>query len=319
MEQENITVSVITLCYNHADYIRDCLDGILSQKCDFRFELLIHDDASTDSSAAVIREYEALHPDILRPVYQTENQYSKGVSIGAEYLYPRARGKYIAYCEGDDYWTDPLKLQKQVDWMEAHPECGLVYTNVDFLYQSSGKIEKSAITSGKLKRSRSFVEHLRNAGYIAPLTWLYRREFMPLHGPRYVDGTFPLALDIWARSEVHFLDEPTAVYRILDESASHSFSLEKRYRFRTGILRIQKDYMEKYPDLVDAELRKTLLKRTYGSILRLAVVLEKEDMIGEIMRFYRRNEPLLYLFLLLFRGPFKAIQQRIYRHRGFRR
>ena len=91
------------------------------QRTSFAFEVLVHDDASTDGTADIIREYEAKYPDIIKPIYQTENQYSKG-PISSRFQYPRARGRYIAYCEGDDYWTDPDKLQKQYDAMEAHPE-----------------------------------------------------------------------------------------------------------------------------------------------------------------------------------------------------
>ena len=115
---EDIIVSIITLTYNHEPYIRECLDGNLMQQTSFKFELLIHDDASTDNTANIIREYAAKYPNIIKPIYQTENQYSQKVPIGCTYLYPRAQGKYIALCEGDDYWTDPLKLQKQVDFLE---------------------------------------------------------------------------------------------------------------------------------------------------------------------------------------------------------
>ena len=125
MSEKTPLVSVCTLAYNHEPYIRECLDGILMQKTNFAFELLIHDDASTDGTADIIREYEAKYPDIIKPIYQTENQYSKGVKINATIQFPRAKGKYIALCEGDDYWTDPLKLQKQVDFMEANPNCSL--------------------------------------------------------------------------------------------------------------------------------------------------------------------------------------------------
>lgn len=120
-------VSVVTLAYNHAPYIRQCIEGIMMQKTSFSFELLIHDDASTDETADIIREYEARYPDIIKAIYQTENQYSKGVCIERHLLYVKAQGKYIAHCEGDDYWTDPLKLQKQADFLETHPDytiCG---------------------------------------------------------------------------------------------------------------------------------------------------------------------------------------------------
>ena len=122
MEENQLKVSVCCLAYNHASYIRQCLDGFLMQKTNFPIEILIHDDASTDGTQDIIREYEAKYPDIIKPIYQKENQYSKGISISLTYNWSRAKGKYVAICEGDDYWTDPYKLQKQVDFLESHPD-----------------------------------------------------------------------------------------------------------------------------------------------------------------------------------------------------
>ena len=102
MSEKTPLVSVCTLAYNHEPYIRECLDGILMQKTNFAFELLIHDDASTDGTADIIREYETKYPDIIKPIYQTENQYRKRIRINSTYNFPRAKGKYIALCEGDD-------------------------------------------------------------------------------------------------------------------------------------------------------------------------------------------------------------------------
>ncbi len=121
MEHE-VVVSVLMLAYNHERYIKKALESVLNQKTNFKFEILIHDDASPDGTADIIREYENKYPDIIKPVYQTENQYSKGVKIQKTYLYPRVIGKYVAFMECDDYWTDENKLQKQVDFLESHPE-----------------------------------------------------------------------------------------------------------------------------------------------------------------------------------------------------
>lgn len=118
---QKIKVSIICLVYNHENYLRDCLEGFVSQQCNFEYEALIHDDASTDSSASIIREYEEKYPNIIKPIYQKENQYSKGISIVKTYLFPKARGEYLAWCEGDDSWTDPHKLQKQVDFLDKNP------------------------------------------------------------------------------------------------------------------------------------------------------------------------------------------------------
>lgn len=115
-------VSISCITYNHAPYIRQCLDGFMMQQTNFAFEVLIHDDASTDGTTEIIKEYEAKFPDIIKPIFQTENQYSKGIKISATFNFPRVKGKYIAMCEGDDFWTDPLKLQKQVDFLEANSD-----------------------------------------------------------------------------------------------------------------------------------------------------------------------------------------------------
>lgn len=131
-QTSEIMVSVICIVYNHEKYIKECLDGFVMQKTSFPFEVIVHDDASTDRSAEIVREYERKHPKLIKPIYQTENQYSKGISVFA-LLVPQARGKYVAFCEGDDYWTDPNKLERQVEYLENHPECTLCFTNGRYL------------------------------------------------------------------------------------------------------------------------------------------------------------------------------------------
>lgn len=120
-------VSISCITFNHAPYLRECFDGFLMQQADFQFEVVVHDDASTDGTREVIEEYTAKYPDIFVPMYQTENQYSQGVrGMMARFNFPRCKGKYIALCEGDDYWTDALKLQKQVDFLESNQDYVLV-------------------------------------------------------------------------------------------------------------------------------------------------------------------------------------------------
>lgn len=131
-------VSICCTTYNHARYIRQALDGFLSQKCDFPIEILVHDDASTDGTADILAGYAERYPGVVLPMFETENQYSKGVPINETFNFPRARGKYIALCEGDDYWREETKLARQIAHMEGDPGCTFCFTN-GLIHDESGK------------------------------------------------------------------------------------------------------------------------------------------------------------------------------------
>lgn len=141
-DTDNPMVSVLCLSYNHASSLSRALDSFLMQETNFSFEIIIHDDASTDGSAAVIKEYEEKYPQIVKPIYQKENQYSQGVKIFKTHVYPKAKGKYHAYCEGDDYWTSPEKLQCQFDVMEEHPEYSMCVHNTVCHFEDTSKKDR---------------------------------------------------------------------------------------------------------------------------------------------------------------------------------
>lgn len=128
-----IAVTICCLTYNHAGFIRETLDGFLMQKTAFPFEVVVHDDASTDGTADILREYADRFPGVVRPLFERENQFRRTGVYPIVSCYREARGRYIAECDGDDYWTDPLKLQKQVDYMEAHPDCALCHHDYEIL------------------------------------------------------------------------------------------------------------------------------------------------------------------------------------------
>ena len=140
MDKAKCMVSIICAAYNHEKYIREALDGFVMQKTNFDYEVIINDDASTDATAEIICEYARQYPDIIKPIYQTVNQYSQGINIDREFLLPNSNGKYIACCEGDDYWTDPYKLQKQVDFLEENPEYSATAHNCFFVNSKSEQI-----------------------------------------------------------------------------------------------------------------------------------------------------------------------------------
>ena len=123
--KDKILVSVCCMAYNHEKYISECLDGFVKQKTDFAFEVLVHDDASTDRTQEIIRQYAEKYPNIIKPIIQTENQYSKKRDIVGEFLAPIVRGQFVAICEGDDFWTSENKLQKQVDVLLSNSEINM--------------------------------------------------------------------------------------------------------------------------------------------------------------------------------------------------
>ena len=172
-------VSICCLAYNHAQFIRKCLDGFLMQQTDFPIEILIHDDCSTDGTIEIIQEYTANYPELIFPLYEEENQYSMGASGKMDlYNYTRARGKYIAYCEGDDYWTDPLKLQKQVDFMEANPDYSVCWHRCkQFIIETGEYIDDRC---GAILNDKAGIEidldTYFSQWYTQPLTMVFRRE-----------------------------------------------------------------------------------------------------------------------------------------------
>lgn len=127
MSGESPLLTVYCAAYNQEAYIRRTLEGFVMQRTNFRFVAYVHDDASTDSTAAIIREFAEKYPELIIPVYETENQWSKGNFN--RIMFDHFKGKYVALCEGDDFWTDPDKLQKQVDFLESHPDYNLVCHN----------------------------------------------------------------------------------------------------------------------------------------------------------------------------------------------
>lgn len=131
-------VPLVTVCcttYNHERFIAQALDGFLMQETTFPFEVIVHDDASTDRTPEIIKEYVERHGDVIVPILQSENQRSQGIKPMSTFILPAARGRYLAFCEGDDYWTDENKLQIMVDHLEANPECVACFHDYEVLYQ----------------------------------------------------------------------------------------------------------------------------------------------------------------------------------------
>ncbi len=166
-------VSISCITYNHAPYIRQCFEGFLKQETDFLFEIVIHDDASTDGTKEIIEEYRDKYPYIFFPIIQKENQYSKGIrGFTAKYNFPRCRGKYIALCEGDDYWTDPNKLQKQIDFLEQNSEYVLTSHDAVIVNETGELISDSKLTEN-YKTDYDSTE-LKQSSFVLTLTMCFK-------------------------------------------------------------------------------------------------------------------------------------------------
>jgi len=215
MNKQNPLVSICSLAYNHEPFIRQCLDGFMMQNTNFPFEVLIHDDASTDGTADIIREYEAKYPDIIKPIYQTENQYSKGCDICSNYLFSRAKGKYIALCEGDDYWTDPYKLQRQVDFLEAHEVASMCFHDakkIDLIGNKKGDFRRYN------KDQYASVENLivGGGGFCPTASLVFRTQCIsdyPDFCKNCFVGDYPLQLYLSFKGKIYYFDNKMSIYR----------------------------------------------------------------------------------------------------------
>lgn len=140
----NPLVSIVCLTYNEEEFVRETIEGFLMQKCNFMYEVLVYDDASTDTTPLILQEYAQKYPNIFRLTLYKENNFQKGTPFyGLRMSFNDAKGKYIALCEGDDYWTDPFKLQKQVDFLEQNPEYGLCCTRYRWYFQDEDRFSDS--------------------------------------------------------------------------------------------------------------------------------------------------------------------------------
>lgn len=317
-----IMVSVICTVYNHEKYLRKCLDGFVTQKTNFKFEVLIHDDASTDSSADIIREYEKKYPDIIKPIYQTENQYSKGIKIGPTFLYPKAKGKYIAFCEGDDYWCDENKLQKQFDVMEENPDCSICVHKVADVYENgmpmgsfrpSGKINNYIINTEEYIRILLKYDHPFQTSSLFLRMSLFDYKNMPKFWKESPVGDVPMVLYFVSKGNLYYIDETMSCYRnnsVGSWTSRMSKSSKAIKSFSEKIVELFRQYDEytefKYTGIINTKIDKMnfniarahgypkiALQRKYRSYFQELSIKEKiyivfSAYLPHIMKLYRK-------------------------------
>ena len=305
MTTSDIKVSICSMTYNQENYIKDTLNSFLSQKTNFKFEIIVHDDCSTDDTTNIIREYEKRYPDIIKPIYQKENQYSKGTKI-IPLLFEKAVGKYCALCEGDDYWCDKSKLQKQYDFIENHQDCSLITNGCYLLNDSTGKLKKKK-QSYKGSRYYSTDEIIfGDGGLFATNSMFFKTEFVKKLPKFYYlapVGDFPVTIYLSLCGKVYFIDDIMSVYRV---NAKGSWSvrqkngnskidiISKRKKLIDGLSMMMNEINEETDFKYDNSIKMFLLNLDYSYL----------QLTGELFKIKDRKYKNLYK-MLKFKGKLK--------------
>ncbi len=280
-------VSVRMITYNHESYIARAIQGVLRQKTDFDYELVIGEDCSTDATRQIVFEYQEKYPKIIRVITSEENV---GIKKNGERTYQACRGKYIAWCDGDDFWHREDKLQKQVDVIEAHPECGLVCSDYDMHNQTTGSVTRRLLHStGKHNTHPNIEDILYHRSQIHTVTVLARtplvKEIRAADRYLYQNEKFKMGdTQLWAElsvhSKVYYIDESLATYNLLEESAANSSDEIKTLSF-------WKSYSEMVMYLcgkhnLSEEIYEIERREWQDKTLKLAFLLGSPDLTAEV-------------------------------------
>lgn len=256
---KNPLVSVVCTNYNKGDWIREAIDSFLRQKTNFIYEVIIIDDKSTDKSPKIIKDYADKYPDKIRAFYNDDNL---GITKTWIKICTKARGKYIARCDGDDYWVDDNKLQKQVDLLESNKDSKWCNTDFDIVNADGEITVKSAFENKIIKLADTYEKMFITKGFTMASTWLVDRELMLSINNELdqnaKDDTFNIQLDLFQETKLTYLPESTTAYRLINESDSHTVDIEKMKDRQQKLLDTQKEYIKKYQIGNDQLLAETL-------------------------------------------------------------
>jgi len=292
-----VLVAINCLAFNHGPYIKECLEGFVMQKTDFRFVAIVHEDASTDDTARVIREYAEKYPEIIKPVFETENQYSKGGfnllgEIMDKAIYETGC-KYIAYCEGDDYWTDPYKLQKQVDILESNSNVMLVHTGFNTV-DTNSNIEFRSYFDRIQKKSHSgeVLRTLFDWNYIMTVSCCVRKEVLDnslYNNSPFKRYDYSLFFTAAMMGDISYIKVATCCYRKVPQSITNSRGNELTARLE-----------QIYEYFADAFINREYEKHI-GMIRRLFILKRIFSHYAKAGKINTLKEPKGLLPLLLFR------------------
>lgn len=257
-QTDPVLVTIICLVYNHEPYLRQCLDGFVMQKTDFKVEAIVHDDCSSDNSALIIKEYAEKYPDLIKTIFEKENQYPKiGFSGIFNLILPHIKGKYVAFCEGDDYWTDPVKLQKQVNFLETHPEYSSACSRTRLYSQSKGEFLQRDVFCTDHDEDVPAEDIIRKGGlYLASCSLVYKKEVRGNDYPEYCKkchvGDYPLQIMCAMKGKVRYFNEAMGVYRVDNSSSwvgknTHMGITENRLKGIVSELNMLECFSKDYP------------------------------------------------------------------------
>jgi glycosyltransferase involved in cell wall biosynthesis len=247
-------VSIICTTYNHENYIAQTLEGFLMQEVSFPIEIIVHDDASTDNTVKIVKKYEKNYSNLFSNIYQTINQYSRNKGIVAKTVFSACRGKYIAICEGDDFWNDPHKLQKQISFLEENEDYGFIHSDCDFYFQEDKKLIKNYNKRTKAIIPNGYVfDKLVVNNFIKTLTVCFRRKLIEnsdfwdlIQNNNWPMGDYPMWLEFSYHTKFYYIPASLATRRVLTESASISRNHEGKLKFLLSACDISSYFYKKY-------------------------------------------------------------------------
>ncbi|MEE1187340.1 MAG: glycosyltransferase [Acutalibacteraceae bacterium] len=271
-DNNKVMLTVLCTVYNHEKYIAKCLESLVNQKCSYKYQIVVHDDASTDNSAQIIKQFENKYPDKIIPIYQKENQWSKGVYIRAEILQKYIEGKYVAVCEGDDFWTDENKIQMQIDYMESHPDCALC-AHAAYYADENGKILKNKFFANfNEEKDLSMKEILHGWSFatnsVMYVSKLFPDTSIPFKG-KCVNADYALAVFMALQGKIHYFDKLMSAYRINSVNSltwkwrhNPELYVERRREYIAMLDRIDEYTHQEYHDII-ADYKETCIFDLY--------------------------------------------------------
>ena len=301
-KNSNIVVTISCVAYNHEYCISQALDSFLMQETEFAFEIIIHDDVSTDKTVDIIKEYQKKFPNIIKPIYQTENQFSQGINP-MFFILPKVKGRYMAFCDGDDFWTDNKKLEIQVDIMEKNPNIDMSFHSVyEFINGKKRRVLAKHADSNKIFRPNEII--LGGGEFCPTASLIFRTEIISKIPKdwfkKMIPGDYPLQMIGSSRGGALYINRCMSAYRVGEASAWSNLNFENSQKQKKHLLSFHKmlNRVNRYLDnRFDKEIKEIIYSSSLAFIKRRAIDISIRDEIFNRYRdiFSKKQKILWYL------------------------